>query len=293
MKRYIQKLIRYYSIYCELGYRPWHKPRKQRKAEKKKEKGVYMGAKESIPFMNDDAKRTISNLLFRPGYMMRDYIMRGQHERYLAPITALIVFYSVLSLVLAIVNPKESRERFVDQMIQHDGIDVKIHADSLDITSATLTYLYDALVLMNLDAYPDKADTPWKQSLAAIEGDLRSKGIPLFIGSFLLFWLIFSLHLRKYKISVSGAAAMSAFLLCQFCIFMFFKLLITFGGKADLSFWFMMLLVFIDYLQLFRLGFKKSLWLTVKTALAYSLYLIVFTLLVGIILVAMAYNHVV
>ena len=79
--------VRLYAIYRELGYNPWRKPRKARKEDK----GVYIGIKEVIPFVNGDAKRTFSHLLFRPGYMMRDYILRGQHERYLAPFTALVL----------------------------------------------------------------------------------------------------------------------------------------------------------------------------------------------------------
>ena len=43
-----------------------------------------MGTFESIPFLNNDAKRTFAHLILRPGYMMRDYIQRGQHEHYLA-----------------------------------------------------------------------------------------------------------------------------------------------------------------------------------------------------------------
>ena len=68
---------RMYSIYCELGYVPWRKP--ARPKTRKKKDGTYLGGRELIPFMNDDAKRTFSHLLLRPGYMMRDYILRGQH----------------------------------------------------------------------------------------------------------------------------------------------------------------------------------------------------------------------
>ena len=82
--------VRLYAIYRELGYIPWRKPGKQRRT-RKQEKGVYIGVREAIPFVNGDAKRTFSHLLFRPGYMMRDYILRGQHERYLAPFTALVL----------------------------------------------------------------------------------------------------------------------------------------------------------------------------------------------------------
>ena len=136
---------RLYRIYLELGYIPWRKPKEPRKAQERREERkpgkalqrreerepgkaqerreerkqrkerkqrgtVYMGAREAmIPFLNKDAKRTIADLILRPGYLMRDYIQRGKHEQYLAPFTALLVFYSVFTLLTAVVQPGASR----------------------------------------------------------------------------------------------------------------------------------------------------------------------------------------
>lgn len=57
--------LRLWSIWCKLGYNPWHKPKAK---SCKKRDGVYIGTREAIPFMNDDAKRTLSHLLLRPGF---------------------------------------------------------------------------------------------------------------------------------------------------------------------------------------------------------------------------------
>jgi hypothetical protein len=86
--------------------------------------------------------------------------------------------------------------------------------------------------------------------------------------------------LRKYKISASGAAAASAFILCQFCIFMFLALVLSFGKNSDLGLLLMGLLIFIDYRQLLQVGNKKALRLTIKTGLYYLLFLIIFYVLV-------------
>lgn len=69
--------------------------------------------------------------------MIRDYI-KGAHDRYLAPLTALIV---------------------------RQG------------------YYY-----LNLDRHPELVDTRTKGAIAALEGTLRSQGIPLFPGEFLLLY---------------------------------------------------------------------------------------------------------
>ena len=265
LTKWLRPRLRLWKMYNELGYIPWHKPRKEKK--KKERKGVYIGTREAIPFMNDDAKRTLSHLLLRPGYMMRDYIMRGQHERYLAPFTALLVFYSVFTLIVAIVKPGTSKNTMIDSLINgFNDATAEIDEPSAKRDSLTISFdgksvksidggslksmvkiMRDAVLLTRLDLYPEAADTPWKESLAAVESDLRGKGIPLFLGNFLLIWLTMIIVLKKYKISASGTAAASAYVLCQFCIFMFLALLFSLGRDTSLGLLLMGILLFIDY----------------------------------------------
>ena len=299
-KQWLRPRLRLWSIYSELGYNPWRKPRKARR----KGRGVYMGAREAIPFLNDDAKRTFSHLLLRPGYMMRDYILRGEHERYLAPFTALLVFYSVFTLLMAVVQPGSLKENSGDDFLRGlraatatiDSTRLVTQADTAEIDNlgrrekafnllnTSLKTVTEAIVLTHLDIYPEAADTPWKESLAAVEGDIRSKGIPLFLGSFLLIWLAMAILLRKYQVSVSGAAAASAYVLCQFCIFMFLALILSFGQKTELGVLLMGILLFIDYRQMLGIKNKPAFWLTVKTGLIYLCFASLFYILVGLVL---------
>ena len=286
LKQWLAPRLRLWSIYNELGYIPWKKSRKARR----KGRGVYMGARETIPFLNDDAKRTFSHLLLRPGYMMRDYILRGAHERYLAPFTALLVFYSVFTLLIAVVKPGSARDTFGDDFVKGfqettaakdstgNGsifIDLEfsngkeVNAKAGQVLEVLFKRITEAIILTRLDVYPEAVDTPWKESLAAIEGDIRSKGIPLFLGNFLLIWLAMALLLRKYGVSVSGAAAASAYVLCQFCIFMFLALILSLGQNSKLGVLLMGLLLFIDYRQMLGIKNKPAFWLTVKTGLVY------------------------
>jgi len=96
MKHSLQAYIRLFHIWQVLGENPWKKPRAAQKGGR--DKDFYKGAFESIPFLNDDAKRTFVHLLLRPGYMIRDYV-NGKHDRYLAPLAALIIFYAFFTLV--------------------------------------------------------------------------------------------------------------------------------------------------------------------------------------------------
>ena len=293
---WLRPRLRLWAIYNELGYIPWKKPKVKKERKRKDKGGVYMGAREAIPFMNDDAKRTISNLLFRPGYMMRDYILRGQHERYLSPITALLVFYSVFTLIVAVVQPKTEQKNIFEGVT--DDMEVKINVDSTasprteNFVKTFLFAIRDGYYLINLDRYPEAVDTPWKASIAAVESDLRGKGIPLFLGSFMLLWISMSLLLRKRGISVSGAAAAAAFVLCQYCLFKFLALLLSFGEKAELGLILMGILLFIDYRQMLGIGKRKALKLTIKTGIVYLLVAGLFFLLLGGGLLFYAYTQV-
>lgn len=291
---WIRPRLRLWAIYRELGYVPWRKPRE---AKRGKDGGIFKGTGQTIiPFLNDDAKRTFSQLFLRPGYMIRDYI-RGQHERYLAPFTALLVFYSVFTLLMAVVQPGHTKKTFSDGIIEalesSDNISVQVDSAQRNraegIAKSLLQTAGDALILTHLDLYPDKADTPWKESLAAVEGDLRSKGVPMFLGNFLLLWLSMVWLLRKkYGVSVSGAAAASAYVLCQFCVFMFLALLVSFGKSSELGVLVMGILLFIDYRQWLGVGNRKALGLTVRIGLIYLLVSGLFYLLLGTVLICVA-----
>ena len=298
--KWLQSRLRLLSIYEELGYIPWKKPakpKKERKKKKEKEGSVYMGTREAIiPFLNDDSKRTFSHLLLRPGYMMRDYILRGQHERYLAPFTAMLVFYSVFTLLVAIVKPDTGKNSVGNSILEGIG-EVSIQVDSTDtidqrrnkeVTGSLLNLMGEAVVLTRLDKYPEKADTPWKQSLAAVEGDLRSKGLHLFLGRFLLLWMAMAFLFRKRDISISGAAAASAYVLCQYCVFMFLALIFTRGENTELGIALMGLLLLIDYRQLLGIKTKPAFWLTVKTGLVIVAIEFLLFILLAIILVILA-----
>ena len=232
---------------------------------------------------------------------MRDYIQRGKHEQYLAPFTALLVFYSIFTLLTAVIQPGKSRDTFGDSLVEatRDAQlrveeDLELNNRTIDKEQAEdfITRLFrttsNALLITRLDLYPEAADTPWKESLAAVEAGLRSKGIPLFLGNFLILWLAMSILLKKYGISGSGAAAASAYVLCQFCVFMVLALIISFGKSSELGILIMGILLFIDYRQWLQVNNRKALGLTLKTGLVYVVATALYYILVGAILVILS-----
>lgn len=275
---------RAFAIWQKLGYLPWRKPRE---ARKKGEKDFYKGAFDSIPFLNDDAKRTFSHLLLRPGYMIRDYL-GGRHDRYLAPLTSLIVFYAFFALIASVLQPIQHRDSSIFDVDSETPSEIASERGE-KFAMNVLKLVQNGYTLLNLDRNPDQVDTRGEVALAALEGKLRSQGIPLFLGKFLLLWLSMSIVLRRYKISMSGAAAASAYVLCQFSFFMIFALLLSFGESTSISLLLMAVLLTIDYRQWLGLRWRESLGLVVRTSIFYGLMFLAVILTVSLLVTLVAW----
>ena len=288
--------LRAFHIWQLLGYSPWKS--EWTVADDKPEgniKGFYRGAFDSIPFLNDDAKRTFVHLLLRPGYMIRDYI-KGKHDIYLAPLTSLIIFYAFFSLVSSIAHPdfdgkkEQSQVEVSDSLKNKISVSLSFSDDSLntdtdqEIAARMSQFISVADTLMFLNRYPEAINSSKRASLAAFESALRSQGINYFLGIFLLMWPAMRIALRKQSVGWAASATASAYILCQFSFFMLFVLILSLGQKNEIGPFFMGLIIMINYHQLLQTGFRKSLWLTVKTGLYMFLLILLFVLLVAIVI---------
>jgi hypothetical protein len=296
-KHSFKSRLRAFAIWQKLGYLPWRK-RKEKKALKSSD--FYKGAFDSIPFLNNDAKRTFSHLLLRPGYMIRDYI-KGAHERYLAPLTALIVFYAFFALVSAVMQPmgQQQRPRSPFHVNWGDAESV-INGDSLVIDKAnqpkafhlvvnTFSILDKGWLYLHLDQYPEEVDTQHESSIAALERALRSQGIPLFLSQFFVLWFAMALALRRYKKGMPAYAAASAYVLCQFSFFMLFALFFSFGKSGSISILLMLILLVWDYHQWLGIGYKRSIRRAIATSINCALLFVAAIFLVAAVSFLIAY----
>ena len=293
-KHPLEVRLRAFGIWQELGFFPW---KKSSSGKGRRGNGdFYKGAFDGIPFLNDDAKRTFVHLMLRPGYMIRDYI-KGQHDKYLAPLTALIIFYAFFALLSSVLQP-----------IQHDDVlpielsgsltlnDAHIQIESEQDSTENTKFVTNVAqivqmgyVYLHLDQYPEEVHTRGQASLAALEGALRSQGIPLFIGDFLILWMAMMAALGRYKLKASACAAASAYVLCQFSFFMLFALLLTFGKSTSISVGLMLVLLVIDFRQWLSISWQNSIRLTFKTGVFYVLMYGVLITLVSLLVLALAY----
>jgi hypothetical protein len=299
-KHSIKVRLRAFRIWQVLGYMPWKS--EWTVADDTPEgnvKGFYRGAFDSIPFLNDDAKRTFVHLLLRPGFMIRDYI-KGKHDIYLAPLTSLIIFYAFFSLVSSIAHPEYESEykspyRTDADSAMYSGSHLNLDFSSVDSvkmeginqhvlmkTDNLLSFFEEIDLLMHLDSHPEAVNSPKKASLAALESALRSQGLQYFLGIFLLLWPSMRIVLRKHSMGWAASATTAAYILCQFSFFMLFVLILSLGRSNEIGILFMGLLIMIDYHQLFGISYRKSFWLTVRT----GLYLLLFIVLLIVLLIA-------
>ena len=246
-KHSLKVRLRAFHIWQLLGYNPWKS--EWTVADDVPEgnvKGFYRGAFDSIPFLNDDAKRTFVHLLLRPGYMIRDYI-KGKHDIYLAPLTSLIIFYAFFSLVSSIAHPEyelkkqEAITAADTSKVIYEGSTVKLSLtpeDSADVADFeekinlklknVVEYANTIDILLHLDQHTEAIDSPKKASLAAFESAVRSQGINYFLGIFLILWPSMRIVLRKRAMGWAASATATAYLLFQFSFFMLFVLILSF-----------------------------------------------------------------
>ena len=290
MKKKHSAKVRYraFTIWQKLGFNPW----KTQAGDKSKGGGdFYKGAFDSIPFLNSDAKRTFQHLLLRPGYMIRDYI-RGDHERYLAPLTALIIFYAFFALVSSVLQPVQHEKRITPDKISLN-YDLEIGTDSLSLNDGKMADLVNLVrrgyTLLHLDEFPEAVHTQAESSLAALESTLRSQGIPLFIGEFFVLWLAMGLALRRQKIKMSACAAASAYVLCQFSFFMLFAVLLTWGKSTSVNAILLLALLVLDYRQWLGLSWKKSFGRALSTGIWYGFVYFAILFLVSLVALLIVY----
>ena len=292
MKHSLEARIRLFHIWQVLGENPWKQPRAAKKGEGK---DFYKGAFDSIPFLNDDAKRTFVHLLLRPGYMIRDYI-NGKHDRYLAPLAALIIFYAFFTLISSALQPLESKESRESREAEKKGVSIEMKDEKGDSGESKeedsvykiLNAARELIILPYLDKHPEAVDSRPKAILAAIEDSLRSKGITLFLGSFFLLWLAMRFALRKDGVSWSAAAAATAYVLCQFSFFMLFAVLLSGGKSQSVGLLVQAIILVVDYRQWLALTWRQSIARTIKTGIYYGLIWLLFWLLLALIIVTIA-----
>ena len=160
---------------------------------------------------------------------------------------------------------------------------------SKNLIVQTLRIIKTGYEYLSLDQHPERVDTRHEQAIAAMEGSLRSQGIPLFVGKLILLWLSFTIVLRRYGLSSSACATTAAYILCQFSFFMLFALIATFGENASLSTALLLVLIVVDLHQMLGLPWKASIRKAIAVSIWYAVLYGAFLFLVSALVVLIAF----
>lgn len=259
---------RLFRIWQETGELPFrHTQEEDTPAPVPNGNNFFRGSFDSIPLLNNVAKRTMLHLLFRPGYMIRDYF-RGKHEIYLAPLLSLLVFYAFFGTLHAVVHPSSRRDLSdIEQRMSVSTEEGQLDDDQMIFRKRANVLVLRAYIWLHLDQYPEQADTPAKASVAALESSLRAQGVQEFFSMFIIVWISMWLALRKrYKFGLSASATCTAYLLSLYSFFILIELLVGWGKKSPwLELSIIGILLTVIYHQLMEPSLFRSLRMAVRT----------------------------
>lgn len=106
--------------------------------------------------------------------------------------------------------------------------------------------------------HPENIDSEMKQFVATAESWIRGQGVFSFLTDFLLFFPALCILLRK-SFTIKQNAVVTAYILCQRCIFKIGSVLVTLGRSDSLGLLLGTVLLAFVFHQLLDIGWKQSL----------------------------------
>lgn len=259
-------------------------------------KAFFRGTIDSaLPFFSGETMNTLLQMVFRPGYMIREFL-RGKDNHILNPMTALIVFFALQVVLSSMVvtngfRVEESVYQTVLEKMQTSEFRAEHDWDD-QFALQIVQELFQIYRITHLDQFPDYVQTHSQQFLAGLEGWLRGQGVFTFIWQMLL--LMCSLWIvghRRYRLTFSASACIAAYMLCQYCFYNTVLMLFSLGQYMTIPFWLVVLFLYENIYQLLGIGHRGTLRYVSLLLLMMLLLFVVFVLLFAIVISYYAYGH--
>lgn len=259
-------------------------------------KAFFRGTIDSaLPFFSGETMNTLLQMVFRPGYMIREFL-RGKDNHILNPMTALIVFFAlqvVLSSMVVTNGFKVEESVYQTVLEKMQTSEFRAEHDLNDQFALQIVQeLFQIYRITHLDQFPDYVQTHSQQFLAGLEGWLRGQGVFTFIWQMLL--LMCSLWIvghRRYRLTFSASACIAAYMLCQYCFYNTVLMLFSLGQYMTIPFWLVVLFLYENIYQLLGIGHRGTLRYVSLLLLMMLLLFVVFVLLFAIVISYYAYGH--
>lgn len=259
-------------------------------------KAFFRGSIDSaLPFFSGETMNTLLQLVFRPGYMIREFL-RGKDNHILNPMTALVVFFAMQVVLSSMIVPDGFRlEENVYQTVLEKMNESEFrleHAWNELFAIQIVQELFQIYRVTHLDLFPADVHTHSQQFLAGLEGWLRAQGVFTFMWQMMLvtcsLWLV---GRRRYRLTFSASACIAAYWVCQYCFYNALVLLFSFGRCLTIPFWLALLLLYVNIFQLLGIGHKRALRYLALLVLVMLLLFFLFVLLFAALISFYAYGH--
>lgn len=255
-------------------------------------KNVMISALDVWGAGNHSMLRNIIHLMFRPGYMIRDYL-NGHRQPYFPPFKMLFIFVAVFLIFVSSVRwsmgitPELSKMRQIDQAIEQniDSIENRISEDVKKVAERTDKET-KAKTELSFDENPlgESVVVQGTRKILLWIDNNRAVSI-LFIQMIvaLSVWITFRRTPRMGTLSLSEQFFAQVFISSQILLFSFIyyvlSLLWVHGGEDDLPGDLMLLIYYLDYKQLFGFGWWKTFWRGLMTLLLVGLFFVLLAIL--------------
>lgn len=259
-------------------------------------KAFFRGTIDSaLPFFSGETMNTLLQMVFRPGYMIREFL-RGKDNHILNPMTALIVFFALQVVLSSMVvtngfRVEENVYQTVLEKMQTSEFRSEYDWDD-QFALQIVQELFQIYRITHLDQFPDYVQTHSQQFLAGLEGWLRGQGVFTFIWQMLL--LMCSLWIvghRRYRLTFSASACIAAYMLCQYCFYNTVLMLFSLGQYMTIPFWLVVLFLYENIYQLLGIGHRGTLRYVSLLLLMMLLLFTMFVLLFALAISYYAYGH--
>lgn len=270
-------LTQYVCVNCGESFEGDYCPRCGQKGDTKRltMKNVLTSALDVWGAGNHSMPRNIIHLIFRPGYMIADYL-KGHRQPYFPPFKMLFVFVAVFLVFVGSVRwslGQQAKTKQNETVQIADAIEKGIELSEEKENKEAEAAIKDADTNDDISIKTDKKDFRVSEShifkgfKTALVWFSENRAIAMLAWQVIValgVWVVFRRSPRMGKLSYSEQFFAQVFITSQIILFSFFYYLFSLmwvrGGNDDFPLYLTYLAYYFDYKQLFGYGWWSTFW---------------------------------
>ncbi len=258
---------------------------------------VYQNIFTGLLNLGEGFLRTLIDLLYRPGYMIRDYL-EGHRKPYFKPFQLLFVLSAIFLIYMELAMPndmdrfKEFTEYDVNSSVFVESVNTApIDKEQKDMIDHLRDNYNKVVNLFSKIKLPPKVQKLFDLTKNWITGNMAASILMV-----LPFWYVATkrtFRKTEYGQKMNGPERLVSivYIGCQF-ILLIFLIVLYYQLFDSIPFWAWLWIYFlwaVLHHQLYQISFLRALKLTIFLALRIEIYLFIFAIVMGTITIQLAY----